>query len=147
VKSWLKPLLLIAGICFTCAGVSQIAADVGWLGGIGTGRIRVAIFEETENRSGLSNGQLAVLTSHSPDSVWAFCQSHCEKDDKGIAFRELDKGADVSLDLPWVQSAKLVAVGPYPFLVVLNSSGRFLYGSHIQGESESLSVLRRYGGP
>lgn len=130
---------LTAGLAF--------AMHAGWLGGlpIATAPVSVMIVEETSEKDKLTPGQLAILTSHAPESFLAWIKTHGEKDIEGD-YRIVDKDDSMEQDKPkW--KAAFAAKGPtVPWLVVMRGEHVLLSEALPKTAEETMRELKRFGG-
>jgi len=106
-------------------------------GGIGTGKLRVLIVEETAQRGQLPPDQAAVFTAK---AIRDYAGTHCVEG----GFLTLDKDADLSkLPAAW----KPLAANPksLPWMAI-EVNGRIHAGPLPGTVEKTLALLQRYGG-
>lgn len=114
------------------------------------GPIAVLIVEETEDRNDLTPGQRAVIQSNAPGSVRDYCKTHCEKDAAGVVqFRVLDKDDSLDKDTDEMKALFALKRDSVPWLVIKRSGMAGVAASEPLPKTaeETLSLLKRYGGP
>lgn len=127
----------------------MLTAALVWLhfaGGGGpfvAGPVSVLIVEETADRVKLTPAQREVIEANGPDSVRAYCKTHCRKSADGLPqFRVIDKDSPVSQDEPWVQSLMKEPRQSVPWIYISSGAGKFSGPV----DDTTKATLKRWGG-